>query len=229
MQGCACKQGFPDALLCCFGLQDADESHAAVLSSLLHLPEAFAPQEHNRIKQHNSSVQRALASQDVKVSGGGSTSGSVISCCSQLRLQVYCACRALGMSSQRLCIFSCWHSCSELCVQVSCACRAFCVRAWCSCAMLQIDTALASQDVKVGGGVPPAALCHLSCWHSCSELHLQLSCCIFRACHAFIGHALLLCKREAAMLEMDMAPAYGEHSGQPAPTTSCTQASLVYV
>jgi hypothetical protein len=58
-------------LTCCVGLQDADESHAAVLSSLLHLPEAFAPQEHNRIKQHNSSVQKALASQDVKVHGGG--------------------------------------------------------------------------------------------------------------------------------------------------------------
>jgi hypothetical protein len=49
-------------------LQDADESHAAVLASLLHLPEAFAPQEHNRIKQHNSSVQKALSSQEVKVS-----------------------------------------------------------------------------------------------------------------------------------------------------------------
>jgi hypothetical protein len=49
-------------------LEDVDELHAAVLSSLLHLPECFAPHEATRIKQHNSSVQKALASQDVKVS-----------------------------------------------------------------------------------------------------------------------------------------------------------------
>jgi hypothetical protein len=50
------------------GLQDADESHAAVLESLLQLPESFAPQEQARIKQHNGSVHKALASQEVKVS-----------------------------------------------------------------------------------------------------------------------------------------------------------------
>ncbi|KAF6256569.1 origin recognition complex subunit 4 C-terminus-domain-containing protein [Scenedesmus sp. NREL 46B-D3] len=50
----------------CAAQQDADESHAAVLASLLHLPEAFAAQEQNRVKQHNSSVQKALGSQEVK-------------------------------------------------------------------------------------------------------------------------------------------------------------------
>uniref|UniRef100_A0A383VEZ4 Origin recognition complex subunit 4 n=1 Tax=Tetradesmus obliquus TaxID=3088 RepID=A0A383VEZ4_TETOB len=50
----------------CAAQQDAEESHAAVLSSLLHLPDSFAPHEQARVKQHNSSVQKALASQDVK-------------------------------------------------------------------------------------------------------------------------------------------------------------------